>query len=58
MKRTGPGAWSLRQDRELIALSKTTILEALADRFQRPPASILAKARRLGLPIKRAVKTK
>jgi hypothetical protein len=45
--------WSMKSDRELIALAKTKTLEALADHFQRPPASILAKALKLGLTIKR-----
>jgi hypothetical protein len=45
--------WTMKADRELIALSKTKSLEAVADHFQRPPALILAKAKRLGLSIKR-----
>jgi hypothetical protein len=45
--------WTMKADRELIALSKTKSLEAIADHFQRPPALILAKAKRLGLSIKR-----
>ena len=44
--------WSMKSDRELIAMAKTKTLEALAAHFQRPPASILAKARKLGLTIK------
>jgi len=36
----------MKSDRQLIALAKTETLEALADHFQRPPASILAKALR------------
>jgi hypothetical protein len=56
MKRIGPGAWSMRQDRELIGLSKTKTLDALVDHFKRPSASILAKAMRLGLSIKRNAK--
>jgi hypothetical protein len=48
----------MKSDRELIALSKTKILEALADHFQRPPASILQKAMRLGLSIKLKAKGK
>jgi hypothetical protein len=50
--------WSMKTDRELIALSKTKTLEALADHFQRAPAAILAKAKKLGLSIKRAAKTR
>jgi hypothetical protein len=48
--------WSMRQDRELIALSKTKNLEAIADQLQRPPATILRAAKRLGLSIKRGAK--
>jgi hypothetical protein len=44
---------SMKSDRELIALSKTHTLEVLAERFQRPPKSILRKAAKLGLSIKR-----
>ena len=46
--------WSMRTDRELIALSKTNPLEALVDHFKRPPSAILKRAKRLGLSIKRA----
>jgi hypothetical protein len=38
----------MKPDRELIALSKTKALEALADHFQLPHAAILTKARNLG----------
>jgi hypothetical protein len=48
--------WSMKTDRELIALSKTKPIEALADHFRRPPKSILTKAKRLGLSIKRTAK--
>jgi hypothetical protein len=48
--------WSMKTDRELIALSKTHTLEALADQLQRPPKFILAKAKRLGLSIRRKAK--
>jgi hypothetical protein len=51
-------SWSMKTDRELIALSKTHALEALADQLQRPPKLILAKAKRLGLSIKRKAKGK
>jgi hypothetical protein len=47
------GMWSMKADRELIALSKTKTLEAIADQIQRPPATILRAAKRLGLSIKR-----
>ena len=50
------GLWSMKADRELIALSKTKTLEALVDHFQRPPTAILDKAKRLGLSIKRKAK--
>ena len=48
----------MRTDRELIALSKTETLEAIADHFQVPPKSILKKAKRLGIPIKRTARGK
>jgi hypothetical protein len=48
--------WSMKSDRELIALSKTQALEAIADKLQRPPSTILRAARRLGLSIKRVAK--
>jgi hypothetical protein len=41
--------WSMKADRELIALSKTHTLEALANHFRRSTASILEKAKVLGL---------
>jgi hypothetical protein len=44
----------MQTDRELIALSKTKTLEALADHFRCPPETILRTAKRLGLSIKRA----
>ena len=52
------GAWPMRTDRELMSLSKTKALEALADHFKLPPKSILKKAKRLGLSIKHAAKAK
>jgi hypothetical protein len=54
----GGDSWSMKTDRELIVLSKTKSLEALADHFRRPHKSILEKAKRLGLPMKRTAKTK
>jgi hypothetical protein len=45
--------WSMKSDRKLIVLSKTKTLEAIADQLQRPPATILRAAKRLGLSIKR-----
>jgi hypothetical protein len=52
------GAWPMKDDRALIALSKTKTLEALADHFQRPPQAILQRASRLGISIKRTAKGK
>jgi hypothetical protein len=46
----------MRHDRELIALSKTQTLEAIADQLQRSPATILMNAKRLGLSIKQTAK--
>jgi hypothetical protein len=45
--------WAMKSDRELIALAKTQTLEAIADKLQRPQATILKRASRLGLSIKR-----
>ena len=45
--------WSMKADRELIELAKTETLEAIADQLQLPPKSILKKAAKLGLTIKR-----
>jgi hypothetical protein len=50
--------WSMKTDRELIALSKTHKLQALADHFERQPKAILEKAKKLGLSIKRTAKGK
>jgi hypothetical protein len=49
-------SWAMRTDRELIALSKTKTLEAIADQLQRPPGTILRAAKRLGLSIERKAK--
>jgi hypothetical protein len=45
--------WSMKLDRELIALSKTRTLEAIAAKVQRAPESVLKRALRLGLTIER-----
>jgi len=45
--------WSMKTDRELIELAKTETLEAIADQLQRSPKSILKRAAKLGLTIKR-----
>ena len=50
--------WSMKADRELIELAKTETLEAIADHLKLPPKSILKKAKKLGLTIKRKGKTK
>ena len=50
--------WSMKTDRELIELAKTKTLEAIAVQLQRSPKSILNKATRLGLTIKRKGKAK
>jgi hypothetical protein len=52
------GMWSMKADRELMLLSKTQTLEVIADQLQRPPATILRAAKRLGLSIKHAAKAK
>jgi hypothetical protein len=48
-KKLKTSMWSMKTDRELIALSKTHKLEALLDHLERTPEAILAKAKRLGL---------
>jgi hypothetical protein len=52
------GTWSMKTDRELIALAKSQTLEAIADELKRPPAYILKRAARLGASIKRKAKGK
>jgi hypothetical protein len=47
----------MKADRELIELAKTQTLEAVSDQFKLPPRSILNKASKLGLTIKRKDKT-
>jgi hypothetical protein len=44
--------WPMKNDRELIALSKTHTLEAIADQLERSPKFVLRRAQRLGLSIK------
>jgi hypothetical protein len=44
--------WPMKNDRELIALSKTHTLEAIADQLERSPKFVLRRALRLGLSIK------
>jgi hypothetical protein len=48
-KKITPRMWTMKGERELIALSKTHTLEAIADSLRRPPATILQAAKRLGL---------
>jgi len=55
-KRIRRGMWSIKSDRELIAVSKTKTLDAIADHFERSPVTILRAAKRLGLSIKRVAK--
>jgi hypothetical protein len=50
--------WSMKTDREPIELAKTKSLATLVEHFQRTPESILRKAKRLGLSIKRTAKGK
>ena len=52
MGKPTPETWSMRHDRELIALAKSRNLEAIAVQFQRSPTFIIKKATRLGLSIK------
>jgi transposase len=48
--------WSLKYDRELIVLAKTHSLKAIAEKFDRPMATIVRRAARLGLSIRGKVK--
>jgi hypothetical protein len=48
------GGWSMKHDRELMALGKTKSLEVIADQMQRSLDLILRRAAKLGLKIKRA----
>ena len=48
----------MKTDQELIQLAKSRSLEGIADRIQRSPASVLKRAARLGLSIKRKTKGK
>jgi hypothetical protein len=48
--------WSLKYDRELIVLAKTDSLKAIAEKFDRPMATIVKRAARLGLSIRGKVK--
>jgi hypothetical protein len=49
-RRYKPGRWSLKHDRELIALSRQSLsLEAAAERFGAKPEAVLKTAKRLGL---------
>jgi hypothetical protein len=43
---------SMKLDRELITLSRTRTLEAIAAKVQRQPESVLRRATKLGLSIK------
>jgi len=50
------GRWSMKSERELIQLVESDTLEGIADHLQRSPTSVLRRAARLGLSIKRKVK--
>ena len=51
-KKITPRMWTMKGERELIALSETHTLEAITETLRRPPATILRAAKRLGLTIK------
>jgi hypothetical protein len=46
----------MKEDRELLQLSKTHTLEEIADKLRRLPATVVKAASRLGLTIKREAK--
>jgi hypothetical protein len=52
------GTWSMKDDRELIALAKSETLDVIADKLQRSPVFVLKRAARLGASIKRKAKAK
>jgi hypothetical protein len=53
-RRNKGAAWSMKRDRELIGLSKSSLtLEAIAERLRREPDKILKSATRLGLTLNR-----
>jgi hypothetical protein len=54
----GKPGWTMKLDRELIALSKTHTPQAIAEQFQRPQAAVLKRAKRLGLSIRGKAKGK
>jgi hypothetical protein len=43
----------MKSDRELMVLSKTHTLKTIADQLQRSPESVLKRAARLGLSVRR-----
>jgi len=53
MTRKPTPGWPMKSDRELMVLSKTHTLETIADQLQRSPESVLKRAARLGLSIRR-----
>jgi hypothetical protein len=53
------GRWSMKHDRELIDISKKThSLRAIVEKLDRPMSTVLKRAARLGLSIKRVAKAK
>jgi hypothetical protein len=48
----------MKAERELIELAKIESLDAITNQLNKPPASILKKAAKLGLTIKRKGKTR
>ena len=52
-RRNKGAAWSMKHDRELIGLSQSLTLEAIAERLGRKPDKILKSATRLGLTLNR-----
>ena len=56
MNRPKKASWSMKGDRELMELAKSLSLEAIADKINRNPATVLKRAVRLGLSIKRKAK--
>ena len=57
-KKISRRGWPMKHDRELIMLAKTHTAQAIAEKFDRPITTILKRAEKLGLSIRRKAKGK
>jgi hypothetical protein len=55
-KKSAPMGWTMKTDRELIALARTHDLDEIAAKLQHTPARIRQVAKRLCIKIKQASK--